>query len=175
MSLPMKLYGQVLDHPLCCTKAEARRCWTVKDRMLVTVEPEFDVYCKENYQLEDDINKVTDDDNNGYFSEDDLPLDEMNEVADEWFEDHLMDGVTPAKSANHSKKKDKKEPTEKPPPEGLFRWNPPRTKSFLCLCCVRMFIMERCHQSCLRFRTGNLHLRVLLMRLFLLLLRMIMD
>jgi hypothetical protein len=80
--------------------------------MLVTIEPEFDVYCKENYQLEDDINKVTDDDNDGYFSGDDLPLDEMNEVSDEWFEDHLMDGVTPAKSANHSNKKDKKEPTK---------------------------------------------------------------
>jgi hypothetical protein len=43
-----------------------------------------------------------------------------------------MDGVTPAKSANHSKKKDKKEPTEKndldlpmydrkPPPEGIVQ------------------------------------------------------
>jgi hypothetical protein len=26
-------YGQILDHPLSCTKAEARRCWTVKDRI----------------------------------------------------------------------------------------------------------------------------------------------
>jgi transposase InsO family protein len=46
------VYGQVLDHPLCCTKAEARRCWTVKDCMLVTIEPEFDLYCKENYHLD---------------------------------------------------------------------------------------------------------------------------
>jgi hypothetical protein len=142
MSLPMNVYGQVLDHPLCCTKAEARRCWTVKDRMLVTIEPEFDVYCKENYQLEDDINKVRDDDNDGYFSgDDDLPHDEMNEVSDECFEDHLMDGVTPAKSANHSKKKDKKEPTvkndldipmydRKPPPESIVQME--STKDTLC-------------------------------------------
>jgi hypothetical protein len=99
--------------------------------MLVTIEPEFDIYCKENYHLEDDINEVTDDDNNGYFSEDDLPLDEMNEVSDERFEDHLKDGCaigSPAKSANRSNKKDLKEPTKKddlpmydrkPPPEGI--------------------------------------------------------
>jgi transposase InsO family protein len=66
------VYGQVLDHPLSCTKAEARRCRTVKNRM----------HCKENYHLEDDINEVTDDEKDGYFSEDDLPLDEMNEVSD---------------------------------------------------------------------------------------------
>ena len=72
--------------------------------------------CKENYHLEDDINEVTDDEIDGYFSEDDLPLDEMNEVSDEWFESHLMDGcaiVTPAKSENRSHKKDMKEPTKK--------------------------------------------------------------
>ena len=54
--------------------------------MLVTIEPEFDVYCKENYQLEDDINEVRDDDNDGYFSGDDLPLDKLNEVSVEWFD-----------------------------------------------------------------------------------------
>ncbi len=67
--------------------------------MLVTSEPKFGIYCKENYILEEDINKVTEDDNNGYFSEDDLSLDEINEVSDEWFESHLMDDcaiVTPA-------------------------------------------------------------------------------
>jgi hypothetical protein len=70
------VYGQVLDYPLCCTKDEARRCWSVKDRMLVTIEPEFDVYIQENYELEDDINEVeVEDYDNGYFSEDDLPLD----------------------------------------------------------------------------------------------------
>jgi hypothetical protein len=75
-------------------------------------------------------------DDDGYFSGDDLPIDEMNEVTDEWFESHLMDGCpivdTPSTtSANHSKK-DKKEHTKKndieipmsdrkPPPEGIVQ------------------------------------------------------
>ncbi len=42
------VYGQVLDHPLCCTQDEARRCWSVKDRMMVTIEPEFDVYVSDH-------------------------------------------------------------------------------------------------------------------------------
>jgi hypothetical protein len=64
--------------------------------MLVTKEPEFDAYCKETYVFDDAIgNKVADE---GYFSEDDLPVDEMDEVSDEWFHSHLMDDtatVTP--------------------------------------------------------------------------------
>ncbi len=68
------LYGQKLDHPLSCSKAEARRFWTVKDRMLVTIEPKFEIYCKENYILEDNINEVTEDDVDSYFYEDDLSV-----------------------------------------------------------------------------------------------------
>jgi hypothetical protein len=145
------VYGQLLDHPLVCSKDEARRCWSVKDRMMVTTEPEFDVYIRENYVLEDDSNEVEleDDDNNGYFSEDDLPLDEMNEVTDEWFESHLMDGcsiVTPAKSVTPVKsvfkytKKDKKEPPKKNvfdipmserkhPPEGIVQMESTKDKA----------------------------------------------
>ncbi len=132
------VYGQALDPPLCCTKEEARRCWSVKDRMLVTIEPEFDVYIQENYELEDDINEVDfeDYDNDGYFSGDDLPIDEMNEVTDEWFESHLMDGCpivdTPSTTPASHSKKDKKEHTKKndieismsdrkPPPEGIVQ------------------------------------------------------
>ena len=65
------VYGQLLDHPLPCSKAEARRCWTIQDRMLVTNEPEFDNYCKDTYVIDDDagISEVADE---GYFSEDDL-------------------------------------------------------------------------------------------------------
>ena len=84
------VYGQLLDHPLPCSKAEARRCWTIQDRMMVTNEPEFDNYCKDTYVIDDDagISEVADE---GYFSEDDLPVDEMDEVPDEWFHSHLMD------------------------------------------------------------------------------------
>ena len=131
------VYGQKLDHPMSCSKAEARRCWTVKDRMLVTSDPEFETYCKENYILEDAINEVTEDDDVGYFSEDDLSLDEMNEVSDEWFESHLMDDcaiVTPAKSEKRSHNKKMKslgEPTKKDDVPGVF---PKSDVTFPMLC-----------------------------------------
>lgn len=87
------VFGQKLDHPLSCSKSEARRCWTVKDRMLVTHEPQFNTYWKENYITEDDINKVKDNDDSdsAYFSEDDLPVSQMDGVSDEYFDSHLMD------------------------------------------------------------------------------------
>jgi hypothetical protein len=84
------------------------------------------------------INEVDfeDYDDDGYFTGDDLPVDEMNEVTDKWFESHLMDGCpivdTPSTvSVSHSKK-DKKEHTKKndieipmsdrkPPPEGIVQ------------------------------------------------------
>ncbi len=121
------VYGQKLDHPLSCSKAEARRCWTVNDRMLVTNEPKFDTYCKENYILEDEVNEVTDDDDlddSGYFSEDDLPVEEMDEVSDEWFMSHLMDDTdtdTPAKHDDCSHKKVvTKKNVDKPLPEDVL-------------------------------------------------------
>jgi hypothetical protein len=125
------VYGQKLDHPLSSSKAEARRCWTVKDRMLVTSEPEFEAYCKDNYILEDDtmniVSYADEEVDSGYFSDDDLPVEEMNEVSDDWFMSHLMDdtaSVTPAKSDTRSHKKEMlhsgeltKKNTAKPPPE----------------------------------------------------------
>ena len=69
-------------------------------------EPEFDAYCKETYVIEGVGNEVADE---GYFSKDDLPVEEINEVPDEWFHCHLMydiatvtPTITPAsKSAIH--------------------------------------------------------------------------
>jgi hypothetical protein len=65
--------------------------------MLVTNEPEFDEYCKDTYVIDDDagISEVA---NEGYFSEDDLPVDEMDEVPDEWFHSHLMDDTATVSS-----------------------------------------------------------------------------
>jgi hypothetical protein len=39
-------FGQVYDHPFSCSKEEARWCWTIKDRLKVTNEPDFEVYVK---------------------------------------------------------------------------------------------------------------------------------
>jgi hypothetical protein len=57
--------------------------------MLVMKEPEFDAYCKVTYVIDDAVGSNVADE--GYFSEDDLPVDEMDEVPDEWLNSHLMD------------------------------------------------------------------------------------
>jgi hypothetical protein len=95
--------------------------------MLVTNEPEFDTYCKENYILQDEFNKVTDDDDlddSGYFSEDNLPVEEIDEVSDECFMSHLMDDTdtdTPAKHDDRSHKQViTKKNVDKPPPEDVL-------------------------------------------------------
>jgi len=84
------------------------------------------------------INEVDfeDYDDDGYFTGDDLPVDEMNEVTDKWFESHLMDDCpivdTPSTVSVRHSKKDKKEHTKKndieipmsdrkPPPEGIVQ------------------------------------------------------
>jgi hypothetical protein len=57
--------------------------------MLVKNKPEFDAYCKVTYVIDDAVGSEVADE--GYFSDDDLPVDEMDEVPDEWFHSHLMD------------------------------------------------------------------------------------
>ncbi len=44
------VFGQVYDHPLTCSKEEARCCWTIDDRIRVTSEPHFEDYVREMYQ-----------------------------------------------------------------------------------------------------------------------------
>ena len=67
----------------------------------------------DNYILEDDtmniVSYADEDVDSRYFSDDDLPVEEMNEVSDDWFMSHLMDdtaSVTPAKSDTRSHKKE---------------------------------------------------------------------
>jgi hypothetical protein len=91
------VFGQVYDHPLSCSKAEARRCWTIKDQMDVTCEPDFDVYVTENFIVreddkEEDSNEEDRDEINenkdknaallAYFSDEELSQEEMDEVLD---------------------------------------------------------------------------------------------
>jgi hypothetical protein len=90
------VFGQVYNHPFSCTKEEARRCWTVKDRMKVTNDdPDFELYVNDNYIIEDvyvgeedDIDVV---DESGYFSEEELGEQENEEVTDAHFDLHLYD------------------------------------------------------------------------------------
>ena len=54
MSAYEAVFGQVYNHPLSCSKAEAHHCWTIKDQMNVTYEPDFDIYVKENFIVRED-------------------------------------------------------------------------------------------------------------------------
>ncbi len=86
---------------MSCSKTEACRCWTVSEHIKVTQEPEFKQFCKENYFIIDDHeddNKCWEDfkdkDDDGYFTDNELPPDENNEVSDEWLLSHLMDDTS---------------------------------------------------------------------------------
>ena len=108
------VYGDKYDHPMSCSKSEARRCWTLSHRMNVTNDPEFEEFCRENYFIvdgnEDDTNNegglneedAPDNDDDGYFSDDELPQDETDEVTDEGFLSHLMDGTSSVASTTKS-------------------------------------------------------------------------
>jgi IS30 family transposase len=115
------VFGDKYDHPMSCTKSEARRCWTLSHRMKVTNDPEFEEFCRENYVIEDGNEDYTDnegglkeedDDDSGYFSDDELPPDETDEVTDEWVLSHLMDDTSSVASAKSSCKSGKKAPPD---------------------------------------------------------------
>jgi hypothetical protein len=86
------VFGQIFDHPFSCNKAEARRCWTMDDRMNVTNEPDFDDFVKDNFILkedekeehsEDDSNNDDNEEDVAYWSDDDLSEEEKRSVSDE--------------------------------------------------------------------------------------------
>ena len=84
-----------------CSKSEACHCWTVSERIKLTKEPDFEQFCQQNYFV-DDNNKEKD--TNDYFSDDELPPNETNEVADEWLDSHLMDDTSTIASDKSSRK-----------------------------------------------------------------------
>ena len=83
--------GQKYHHDFTCSKEEARRCWTLDERMKVTNDIDFEKYVKENYILDDDDDDASEDDDDDdeqvdYWSDDDLPFDESDEVGDDMFD-----------------------------------------------------------------------------------------
>ncbi len=120
-------YGEN-DHPLTCSKEEARCCWTIDDRIRVTSEPYFEDYVRETYQIREDRGdedqEKEDVDDTGYWSSDDLPLEESEEVTDSYFYDHLFDKndcESPLEENLPTSDYDLKSPPEdlKSPPEHL--------------------------------------------------------
>jgi hypothetical protein len=143
------VFGQVYNHPLSCSKAEARCCWTIKDQMNVTYEPDFDVYVKENFIVQEDDKEEDRDEEDrdeieenkdknaallAYFSDEELSQKEMDEVSDEYFYEHLFDDVEFPKSQIKSPPEDIK-PEEVPPsqlkspPEYIQQVHPSQLKS----------------------------------------------
>ena len=73
--------------------------------MRITNDIDFSIYVKEHYILDDEADSASknEDIDSGYFSKDDLLLDEMDEVSDKWFDEHLMDDtdvITPTKTGS---------------------------------------------------------------------------
>ena len=123
------VYDQVIDFPMTCSKSEARRCWTVSQRMKVTSDKEFEEYCREHYVLDNDIESDdSEEQDSGYFSEEELPSDEQDEVNDVYFDAHLMDDTAIVTPSNSTRKMNKRPVGKsgdhvadlKRPPEELF-------------------------------------------------------
>jgi hypothetical protein len=85
------VYGQVLPHELSCSNNEARRCWTVPQRLKVTNDPDFEAYTKDHFHIIDEDNDGNPDDS-GYFFDGSLPSDKKEEVSDSYFFEHLNVG-----------------------------------------------------------------------------------
>jgi hypothetical protein len=92
------VFGCVYDHQFVCSKEEARRCWTIEDRMKVTNEPDFEEYVQQFYHVsraaDDDKEKtLVVDEDSGYFSEEEIASKDSEEVTDKYFHAHLFDNT----------------------------------------------------------------------------------
>ena len=79
------VYGQVLNHDMSCSKVEAHQRWTLPQFLKVTNYAEFAEYTADNYNLDEDSTDVAEQDNSGYFSDEELQEDEKEEVTDDDF------------------------------------------------------------------------------------------
>jgi hypothetical protein len=84
------VYGQSYHHQFSCSKEEAGKCFTIDQRMLVTNDAEFNENVAMDYNIRDYASDVADEDE-GYFSDDEVPADETDEVTDSVFFAHLHD------------------------------------------------------------------------------------
>ncbi len=77
------VYGQVLNHDMSCSKAEARECWTLPQFLKVTNDAEFAEYAANNYILDYNSTDAAEKDESsgsGYFSDEELQEDEKEEA-----------------------------------------------------------------------------------------------
>jgi hypothetical protein len=97
VSLYKAVFGHKFNHIFACSKEEARRCWTPNERMQVSNDKEFEEYVQEYFVLNHKgIIVASDDDEDddlSYFSNDEIPIDKIDEVDDKYFDEHLMDNT----------------------------------------------------------------------------------
>ncbi len=101
------VFGHEFNHKFACSKEEAHRCWTLNERMRVTNDKEFEEYVQEYFVLDHEgIIVASDDDEDNdlsYFSNDEVPIDEIDVVDDKYFDDHLMDNTETAPTPKKAK------------------------------------------------------------------------
>jgi hypothetical protein len=109
------VFGHKFNHKFARSKEEARRCWTLNERMRVTNNIEFEEHVKEYFVMNPEgIIVASDDDEDddlSYFSNDKIPIDKIDEVDDKYFDEHLMDNTETAPAPKKAKgTKNKKSP-----------------------------------------------------------------
>ncbi len=87
--------GQQMDHLVMCTKDEARACWTLPEILKSTDDAEFKAYAEDHYFLadEEDTNDGLDD-KDDYFSDGSLPMEEREEVDDDYFFTNILEDIS---------------------------------------------------------------------------------
>ncbi len=69
-------YGQVLNHDMSCSKAEACECWTLPQFLKVTKDAEFAEYAANNCILDyNSTDAAKKDESSRYFSDEELQED----------------------------------------------------------------------------------------------------
>lgn len=88
------VFGQGFMHQFSCSKEDARKCWRIDEHMLVTNDFNFNKNVEMDYDLHvASYGNASDIDNYdvGYFTDDEVPTDETEEVTDNYFFGHLHD------------------------------------------------------------------------------------
>jgi hypothetical protein len=114
------VFGHKFNHEFACSKEEARRCWTLDERMWVTKKKKFEEYVQEYFDVNPKgiimASDADEDDDLSYFSSDKIPINKNDEVDDKYFDEHLMDNPEIAPTPMKAKgMKNKKSPLKKSP------------------------------------------------------------
>ncbi len=120
VSLYKAVFGHKFNHKFACLKEESRRCWTLDEYMWATNDKEFEEYVQEYFVMNPEgiivASDNDEDDDLSSFSNNEIPIEEIDEVHDKYFDEHLMDNTETAPTPKKAKgTKNKKPPLKKSP------------------------------------------------------------